>query len=46
MCRPGFDAPLLSPELVEELMREIDFIGISAYHPLEPNFSTNELQVY
>ena len=30
---------------VETLMYQCDFLGISAYHPLELEFQTNELQV-
>eukprot|EP00983_Pelagomonas_calceolata_P114104 1160059-Pelagomonas_calceolata.AAC.10 len=42
--RPGFEAPPMDPKAVESLMYEMDFIGISAYHPLEPDFHPDELQ--
>lgn len=45
-CRPGFGAPSYSASAVSQLLSQCDFIGISAYAPLNgADFDTNALQV-
>ncbi len=45
-CRPGFGAPTFSPDSVSSLIRQCDFVGVSAYASLNgENFAAADLQV-